>query len=222
MPKILETQDLRKLIDRNTEQNAELNAALIAAAALWGLKASELSLVEVGDILTAKGELKRKWILRKEVSFNRYVRELYTEHESLVNYLNRYLEFRVNNRFGTTNIGEYRGLDPASRLFLTDKGKPFNFTRRSAKAEGETNLQPTGMNNYFKRLIKNSCISDLSFRDFRSSIAVNMYREGSSNTRIKKTIMEYLGIRSYDALMKILNSDPKSIHDMVKGIYKRI
>ncbi len=34
--------------------------------------------------------------------------------------------------------------------------------------------------------------------------------------------MEYLGNRSYDALMKTLNADPKTIHDMVKGIYTSI
>lgn len=119
-----------------------------------------------------------------------------------------------------TNIGEYRGLDPESRVFLTDKGEPFKFARRSA--EDQTNLQPAGMNNYFKKLIKNSCISGFTYKDFRSSLAIRMFREGCSNTRVKKTIMEYLDIRSYDVLMKILNADPKSIHDVVKGIYNRI
>ncbi|MFK5949501.1 MAG: hypothetical protein QM500_12115 [Methylococcales bacterium] len=220
MAKILETPDLKKLIESNTDQNAELNAALIAAAALWGVKSSELSLIETGDILTGKGELKRTWALKKGISANGYARELYTEHVSLVMYMEAYLNWRVSHKIGVSNIGEYRNLDPESRLFLSDKGEAFKFARRSA--DNKADLQPTGMNNYFKKLINNSGITGLTYKDFRRSLAIQMFREGCGNKKVKKTIMEYLGIRSYDALMKILNANPKTLNEMVKGIYNRI
>ena len=220
MAKILENRDITRLIERNSDKNKELNSALIACASIWGVKASEISRILIDDILDAKGELKKKWVLRAEISHNRYARELYTEHKSLIGYIDIYLNWRVSNDYGTTNLGEFRTLDPESKLFLTDKGEEFKFSRRSS--DDKVNLQPTGMNSYFQKLIKNSGISGFTYKDFRNSLAVNMHRDGNGTPRIKKTIMSYLGIRSYDAFCKIVNNDPKTLHQVIKGIYNRI
>ena len=154
MSKLLELKDLKLLIARNSNKNGELNAALIVAASIWGVKAGELSLIEISDILTTRGHLKKKWLLRSEIAFNRHKRELYTEHESLVNYLNAYLLKRYDQNHGVTNSGEYRGLDPDSKLFLDQAGIAFKFSRR--EAGNKVNLQPTGINSYFKKLINNA------------------------------------------------------------------
>ena len=222
MPRPLETKDLVKMIEMNSDHFAELNAALISTAAIWGVKSSEESLIEIGDILTAKGKLKSKWVLRSAISHNGINRELYTEHASLIKYLEQYLDWRVINKIGITNNGEFRSLDPNSKLFLDPNNQPFKFFRRSASDSSKANLQPAGMNNYFKKLIKNSCITGVTYKDFRHSLAIRMHRDGNGTPRIKKSIMVYLGIRSYDALMKILNADPKKMHELVKGIYNRI
>ena len=220
MDRLLELKELKRLVERNKDQHQELNAALIVAAAIWGVKSGELSLIEVADVLTPKGALRKKWVLRKEIAFNGYARELYTEHESLVDYLNSYLSFRIEHKQHVTNIGEYRGLDPESKLFLSPEGEPFKFSRREAGKK--LNLQPTGMNAYFKRLILNAGMSGITYKDFRRSLAIQMYREGARNTGVIKDIMQYLGIRSYSAMRKILNSDPRALHDMIKGIHRRI
>ena len=129
---MLERKDLKQLVDLNKDQYPELNAALIVAAAIWGVKAGELSLINVDDVLSPKGVLKKKWILRDEIAFNGHRRMLYTEHESLVEYLDAYLNFRVAQSQGVTNIGLHRGLDPESKLFLDPDGEPFKFSRREA------------------------------------------------------------------------------------------
>ena len=220
MTRVLESKDLQKMVMKNSHEFPELNAALIASAAIWGLKSSEMSLIEIGDILTAKNKLKRKWILRKEVSHNGFAREIYTEHESLVKYLNNYLNWRVIQQHHVTNIGEFKSLDPVSKLFLTGRGKPFSFSRRDSS--DVLNMQPTGLNSYFKKLIVNSGIDGFTYKDFRNSLAIVMFREGCRITGVKKDIMTYLGIRSYDSLMRTLSADPKTIHEMLKGIHKRI
>ena len=104
MGKLLELKELRKLVERNKDQYPELNAALIVGAAIWGVKSGELSKIEVADVLTSKGVLKKKWLLRGEIAFNGYPRELYTEHESLVEYLDAYLIFRAHNKQRVTNV----------------------------------------------------------------------------------------------------------------------
>ena len=220
MGRLIELGDLKRLVERNKDEHQELNAALIVAAAIWGVKAGELSLIEVADVLTPKGALRKKWVLRAEIAFNGHARELYTEHESLVGYLDAYLAYRVKRGMGVTNIGEHRSLDPDSKLFLTPAGQPFKFSRREA---GNTvSLQPTGMNAYFKKLFLSAGLTGITYKDFRRSLAIQMYREGARKTGVVKDIMQYLGIRSYSAMRKILNSDPKALHDMIKGIHKRI
>ena len=220
MDKLLELKDLKNLVEKNQFEHPELNTAIIVAAAIWGLKAGELSSIEVGDLVTAKGQLKKKWLLRAEVAFNGQAREIYSEHESLVKYLISYFQFRSIHEQGTTNLGEYYGLDPDSKVFLTPDGEPFKFFR--GKSENKVKLVPVGMNNYFKKLILTAGMYGHTYKDFRRSLAIQMYREGLQKTGVIKDIMRYLGIRSYSAIRKILNSDPKALHDMIKGIHTRI
>ncbi|MCF6256172.1 MAG: hypothetical protein L3K25_07705 [Gammaproteobacteria bacterium] len=59
MDRLLELKDLKKLVERNKGQHQDLNAALIVVAAIWGVKAGELSLIEVADVLAPKGGLKK-------------------------------------------------------------------------------------------------------------------------------------------------------------------
>ncbi len=218
-PDVLDEKSLRQMIESNADEFAELNAALIATAAIWGTKAIEASSITVGDILDRDGRLKKKWVLRKEISFNNFQRVLYTVHESLVKYLDAYLDWRVANKIGVTNIGEYRGLDPEERLFLNPKGEEFAKTKRGGDSK---NYIPSGFNAYFAKLIRNSNIPGVTYKEFRRSLAIRMFREGAEKTNVKKGIMDYLGIRSYDALMNILNTDTLKLESMMKGIYKRL
>ena len=220
---MIENKELGLLIERNKEKFPELNSALILAAAIWGLKAGELSLIEVADVISSKGDIKKKWMLRAEIAFNGHARELYAEHERLVEYLDAYLNWRVAEKQGVTNIGEYRGLNSESKLFLTPEGKPFSFSRRVV-GNGKINLQPVGLNTFFKRLIKNAGLADkgITYKEFRRSLAIQMWRADNRKTGVMKDIMMYLGIRSYSALRKILASDKMHLHEMIKGIHKRI
>ncbi|MEW8394240.1 MAG: hypothetical protein AB2651_20885 [Candidatus Thiodiazotropha sp.] len=220
---MIENNDLVFLIEGNKEQFPELNSALILTAAIWGVKAGELSLIEVADVISSNGIIKKKWLLRSEIAFNGHARELYSEHERLVEYLDTYLNWRVTANQGVTNIGEYRGLDPESKLFLTPDGLPFSFSRRDI-GSGKVNLQPTGLNTHFKRLFKNAGLANkgITYKEFRRSLAIQMWRAGDRKTGVMKDIMKYLGIRSYSALRKILTGDKKHIHEMIKGIHTRI
>ena len=174
-------------------------------------------------MLTNKGGIKKKWLLRPEIAFNGYGRELYTEHGRLVECLEAYLNWRSESGYGVTNLGEYLGLDPESRLFLTPEGESFSFSRREL-AVGKINMQPVGMNTYFKRLIKNASldIKGITYKEFRRSLAIQMWRTGDRKTGVMKDIMKYLGIRSYSALRKIISGDKQHLHDLIKGIHMRI
>ena len=106
------------------------------------MKAGELSLIEISDILSVKGEIKKRWTLRAEIAFNGHARELYTEHESLIKYLNTYLDER--SQIGPkTNIGEYRYLKPDDKLFIDPgTGEAFKFSDCSCSVGRRTSIRP--------------------------------------------------------------------------------
>jgi integrase len=194
---LLNSNHLRQLITANQGEHAALNAALIACAAIWGLKAGELAQVTLGDVIDRKGLL-RRWSVPASIAFNGYRREVFTEHPSLIKYLSHYLD-QAEKGFN----------DP---VFKSPKGGPFKFSGN----------RPTELNAYFRDLFKIAGLSQFTYKDFRNSLAIEMWRTGGKVTGVKKDIMAYLGIRSYSALDKILKSDVAEIGDSLRGIYKRL
>lgn len=220
MDKLFEQKEINRLIERNQNEFKELNSALISSASIWAVKAGEHSLIEIADIMTAKGVLKKEWIIRKEIAFNHYERIMYTEHESLIQYLENYLQWRIEKKHGVTNVGEYRCLDPESKLFLDKNGIYFKFSKR--EKENTVNLQPTGLNRYMRDLILNAGLAGYTYKDFRRSLAIQTYRDSRRKSGVIKDIMEYLGVRSYSTMRNILKGDPRLLHEMIKGIHKKI
>lgn len=70
--KVLEVKDLRELLKRNSQgQYGPRNKAAIGCAALWGLTASELSLLPLKAVMNQDGTMKIKsWQLLDYVAYN--------------------------------------------------------------------------------------------------------------------------------------------------------
>ena len=194
---MLESSDITKLIKSNP---GELNGALVSCATVWGLKAAELSLVETHDVLDDNAQLKKTWILRREIAFNGHWREIETRSPYLIPRLEAYLAVR-------------RRQTGSKIFFLDEDGKPF-------KVVGG---RPTGMDARFKDIFMMAGYKGkFSYKDFRNSLAIHMNRESGGRYDDQKGIQERLGIRSPSALWKILSADTGDIKAKVKGIYKRL
>lgn len=219
---VIETEDLKELLRRaGVGEFGHRNEAAIACAALWGLTASELSLVMIGDVLEKDGTLKTtEWVLPGHSAFNGVERILATTHPKHIKILEQYLEWRLERGWGVGNLHQYRGFNPKSPLLLNDKGQPFSFTSRSTAAPD--NKQPSGMNTLFRKLIAATKYEGMiTYKDFRRSFMVHLHRpiEGGQSVR---QIMEATGIRDYESVKAVVGADPVLIADAVRGIYKKL
>jgi hypothetical protein len=110
---------------RSCCRSANRDIALIYTLLCTGLKTMELALLEVGDYLDENGNVRRVSTLRGEVAASGIARPLYFNSTRAVASIDIYLEERLRRRLGTGVPGRFRGLDPKSRLFLTEAGRPF-------------------------------------------------------------------------------------------------
>ena len=213
----LKTEELRELLDVNkTGVMGPRDQAAIAGAALWGVTASELALIEVGHVVASNGRLKQKWDLPAKVAFNGYARVLFTEHPRLNQLLDKYLNWRVKRGWGIKQHGKFRGLDPSSKLLLNDKAQPFHFT---GVKKGERR-QPTGINLLFKKLIGKTDLADegVTYGPFRKSFMTQLGQVGLS----VRNIMAATGIRDYESVSRVVKSNPLTVEKAVTGLYDKL
>ena len=48
---------------------------LIYGVAIWGLTASKISRVKIGDVLDKNGQILKRWILPEQIAFNKFTYE---------------------------------------------------------------------------------------------------------------------------------------------------
>ncbi len=215
--KVLERRDLRALLKINGEgEMGPRNQAAIACASLWGVTASELSLLEIGHVINPNGRLKKKWELPDSVAFNRHARALFTEHPRLVEILDTYSNWRVDRGWGIKEHSRFRGLDPKSKLLLDDRGQAFSFSTRTAdRSQGK---QPTGVNQLFRKLITSAGLDDVTYGTFRKSFMIHLKRAGLTI----RNIMAVTGIRDYESVSKVVRADPRTVAEAVGGLYEKL
>lgn len=107
------------------------DAALICVLFSTGMKTIELARLEVGDYLAEDGSVRAVSALRGSAAVNGVERPLHFSSQLVVESIDAYLAERARHRHGLAEPEAYRGLDPHSRLFLTDSGQPFRITARS-------------------------------------------------------------------------------------------
>lgn len=109
-------KDIQELLDMNAAPPfGRRNSALIMGAVYWGLTPYELSMLSVKDVLAESGELLRIWTIHKHAAYNGEARECHTE-DHVLPFFEGYIEWRLINDWGVSNMPSYRGLDPESKF----------------------------------------------------------------------------------------------------------
>ena len=107
------------------------DAALICVLFDTGMKTIELARLEVADYLAEDGSVRVVSNLRAAIAVNGVERPLHFNSQLVVESIDAYLVERARRMQGLGERARYRGLDPQSRLFLTDSGQPFLIKARS-------------------------------------------------------------------------------------------
>jgi integrase len=98
------------------------DVALLLALFATAAKPLEIARLEVRDYLTEDGSVREESVMRADAAINGKERPLFFASTKVVAAVDAYLEERIRRGQGATEWTKYRGLDPHSRLFLTDDG----------------------------------------------------------------------------------------------------
>lgn len=186
-----------------TGQAKERDAALLYVAYGTGMMPIELARLTVGDYLAPDGSVRVDSLIRPEIAFNGKERPLYWTNRAVVAAVDVYLAARVRCGFGAGSPDAYRGLDPASPLFLAVDGKPFTFTRRVTPA-GNESYSCESLTQIFRRLHTQAGIEAGSALSARRTFGVRLHRLGFDLRHIQVA----LGVQSLTAVRRMVDADP--------------
>lgn len=169
----------------------ERDTAVVLTLFATGAKPGEIALLVVADYLNVDGTVRLESAMRPEAAFNRRTRPLYFTNERARTALDAYLAVRAAQHHGIGEPGRYRGLAPASPLFLRHDGAPFGDDDDGAISAVQTLCH---------RLIKGAGSSDLSALSARRVVANRLDRRGRGQDEIARV----LGLDSPDSVRRLL------------------
>jgi len=117
---------------RNTSSNTLHDLSLyflLFATGAWPLEIAQL---QVRDVLQVNGYVRRESTLRAEIANNGRARPLLFCSDVLNATLLAYLNERRGNAQGASDIANYRGLDPESRLVVRSNGQDYPVLKQGA------------------------------------------------------------------------------------------
>lgn len=132
----------------------------------------------------------------------------------MTNAIDAHLVERLERGHGVSSRkAAYRGLDPASPLFVS--GRTGEGLKLSTKhREGKTYYSATQLSRLFTRLFEQAGIEGASAQSGRRTLAVKLKRRGID----LRHISEILGIESLEAVKKLCAGDPARLGDIVRRI----
>lgn len=197
-----------------TGQSKSRDVALLWTAYGTGMMPNELAKLVISDYLNPDGSIHRDSEIRAEIAFNGTARPLYWTNRKVSAAIDAYLADRVRYGYGAGDPERFRGLDPASPLFLAVDGQPFAFTRRVTKA-GVESYSCESLTEVIRRLHTQAGIENGSALAARRTFGVRLGREGYD----LRHIQTLLGLQSLTAVKKMIEADPVRLGAIVARAY---
>ena len=192
---------------RQHSRNAHRDVALLMVLFSTAAKPLEIARLEVRDYLTADGSVRMESIIRPEVAINGTQRPMYFCCDAVNRAIDQYLAERISKRQGIGHAGQFRGLAPASKLFLRPDGKSMRIVQKKTGA-GQQYLCSDILLAY-KRIFSFAPFVGITAMSARRTIAQKLDKRGVGCAAIG----ELLGVRERAAVKRLLtagNSSAKS------------
>lgn len=182
---------------RERSASANRDVALLYALFSTGLKTIELARLEVRDYIDEDGRVRVRSCLRAEAAVNGQSRPLLFNSARAVEHIDAYLVERLRRKLGMGQAGRYRGLDPTSRLFLTEAGKPYLVTHRSPTDSRPSckYLQAT-----LRQVFARAGWGGMTAHHARRHVAVCLDRQGADEEQMQ----ELLGLKLTKSVRRLM------------------
>lgn len=195
---VLDADEIARGVQRLRSRggNGIRDAALVCTLLCTGLKPVELARLEVRDYLLDDGEVRTFSTLRAEAAVNGVARPLLFASQRAVQSIDAYLEERVRRGFGVAQAATYRGLDPASRLFLTASGRPFLPAPRSP---GDPRQACKRLQATLREAFARAGWAGMTAQQVRRRVAQALARQGADDEQLQLL----LGLRSRKSVRRL-------------------
>jgi integrase len=197
---------------RTRSPNPERDVALFYILLITGARPLEIARLEVRDYLYVDGSVRDESLMRSEVTINRQARPLFFASEKSKESIDSYLGVRIRCSHGVIGNADFRGLDPYSRLFLTDQGEPFNIVTYGKL--GQNRFLCRGVLDAYSKIFRRADLTGISPLSVRRMVAIRLHAHGASD----KQIGEILGISEKKSVRQLLSTRPKSLQVVMRGL----
>lgn len=220
-PDLLSPQEIVKLARKHENPPyCARDAAIIACAGLSFLTLLDLSLLKVNDIVHENGRIYARTEIPAIYNPNGKRKLFFIPEKSyLLEILERYIDWRTENKFGTTNLGIYRSLNPESHFFLDDNGEPFGLTPRTKGSDSLSQMQPTKMRRHFQKLV---LPENVTAGGLNQSFVMNFYSESITYglpAATMKSLQALTGL-GLDTLRTWTRREPRSVEQIMSELYR--
>lgn len=159
------------------------NQLLMSMSHGLGLRVTELATVTIRDMMHASGRIRAELTMRAEITKNARMRNLPLSNELLLNHLEQYLTYRIENDIGVlpNATEEYRGLSPDLPLIFSSRGGGFALATKKRVLESGAYIEYKAcdaLEQLFRHLYKISGMSGASSHSGRRSYASRLVESG--------------------------------------------
>lgn len=204
----------RKQLFRNTladPENGIRDHALLRFLFGSFIKSIELIRLKTGFIVNEKGlvEPNEDLAIPPELSFNGKQRPMPILNPILIDALQKWIDWRIENNWGVTNTGF---IDIHSPLFMSKKNKPFSISTTRQGDVVKNNCE--SLNRILRRRMQLNGITG-TIDSASRTLTLDMYRDGRSLLAIWKL----RGDASLETAKAIVSKDPVRLGALVEQIY---
>ncbi|WP_429248008.1 tyrosine-type recombinase/integrase [Massilia sp. UYP32] len=189
---VLSEQEFRQVVAvARTHEQGNRNVALLYFSAALGLRAKEMSLLKVQDVVAPNGTIKDEVLLSRSTTKGRKQRLVYLTNKELRKALTSYLRERTGNGMAA--------LHPEAPLFKSRKGGPFT---------------PNTMQMLFKRMYISAGLDQASSHSGRRTFATSLIEHGADI----KAVSTLMGHASVAMTARYVEDNPVRLRRLCENI----
>jgi integrase len=199
-------------VTQRRSSSKKRDVALVYIIFATGIKPLEIARLQVSDYLNEDGSVKVNSRLRRGVAVNGKARPLFFASAKLVTAIDAYLAERRQRGFGIKDNEKYRGLDPESRLFLTDDGQEMTVR---VKTDGKhKHHMCTLILDIYRKIFQRADLKGVSAMSARRTFAQKL----SERRCDLEEIGEALGIKDRKSVKNLIQKSPEPLHRAIREL----
>ncbi len=188
------------------------DVALLLVLFATAAKPLEIARLQICDYLRPDGSIREESIMRPEVAVNGKARPLFFASAKANAAVDAYLNERLQRSHGVTMTALYRGLDPVSRLFLTNEGNEMPIGIRQ---KGRQRHYHCGMIlDIYRKIFARTGLKGVSALSARRTVAQKLKERGTDD----EDIGLILGLKERNSVRNLLPREPQPLKAVVKEL----